>query len=103
MASLDDAGRTTNLHRMALDTAVRAIPAVGSASRVWNTEAWSSLSGTLEDKKADDVIAYSEPDDKLGKSPFWEAARKSKAFEKVVYPLASMEAKGVIPEGRGME
>ena len=37
---------------------------------MWNTEAWSSLSGTLEDKKADDVIAYYGPDDKLGKSPF---------------------------------
>ena len=29
MASLDDAGRTTNLHRMMLDTAATAIPAAG--------------------------------------------------------------------------
>ena len=33
------------------------------------------------DKKADDEVAYSEPDDKLGKSPFPKASRKSKAFE----------------------
>ena len=67
---------------------------------MWNTEAWSSLSGTLEDKKADDVIAYSGPDDKLGKSPFSLAARKSKAFEAVVFPLASVEESLEIPEGR---
>ena len=29
MASLDDAGKTTNLHRMMLDTAATAIPATG--------------------------------------------------------------------------
>ena len=29
MASLDDAGRTTNLYRMMLDTAATAIPAAG--------------------------------------------------------------------------
>ena len=101
MASLDDAGRTTNLYRMMLDTAATAIPQPPvSASRVWNTEAWSSLSGTLEDKKADDVIAYSGPDDKLGKLPFSDASRRSKAFEAVVYPLASMEERIEIPEGR---
>ena len=67
---------------------------------MWNTEAWSSLSGTLEYKKADDVIAYSGPDDKLGKSPFPKASRKGKAFETAVYPSASVEAKVEIPEGR---
>ena len=62
-----------------------------STSRVWNTEAWSSLSGTLEDKKADDEIAYSGPDGKLEKSPFRNASRKSKAFKTVVYPSASLK------------
>ena len=33
-------------------------------------------------------------------SPFLKASKKCKAFETVVYPSASMEAKGVIPEGR---
>ena len=63
-------------------------------------KSWSSLSGTLEDKKADDEIAYSGPDDKLGKSPFPKASRKGKAFEAVVYPSASMEAKVESPGGR---
>ena len=31
-------------------------------------------------------------------SPFLKALKKGKAFETVVYPSASMEAKGVIPE-----
>ena len=48
----------------------------------------------------DDVIAYCGPDDKLGKPPFPEASRKSKAFEAVVYPLASMEEQVEIPVGR---
>ena len=52
---------------------------------------WSSLSGTLEDKKADNEIAHSEPDDKLGKSPFPKASRKSKAFESCGVPSASMK------------
>ena len=33
-------------------------------------------------------------------SPFLEASKKYKAFGTVVFPSASMEAKGVIPEGR---
>ena len=33
-------------------------------------------------------------------SPFPKASKKCKAFETVVCPSASMEAKGVIPEGR---
>ena len=68
--------------------------------RVWNTEGWSSLSGTLEDKKADDEIAYSGPDDKLGKSTFPKTSRKGKAFETAVYPSASVEAKVGIPGSR---
>ena len=71
-------------------------------SREWKTKAWSSLSGILEDKKVDEMIAYSGPDDKLGKSPFPEASRKSKAFDAVVYPLASMEEKVEIPERHGV-
>ena len=67
---------------------------------MWNTEAWSPLSGTLEDKKADDEIAYYVPDDKLGKSPFPKASRKGKSFGAVVFPSASMEAKVEIPGGR---
>ena len=46
------------------------------------------------------MITYSGPDDKVGKSPFSEACRKSEEFETVVYPLASMEEKVEIPEGR---
>ena len=67
--------------------------------REWNTKTWSSLSGTLEDKKADDEIAYSEPDDKLGKSPFPKASRKSYS-KAVVYRLASLDEKVEIPGGR---
>ena len=54
----------------------------------------------MEDEKADDVITYSGPDDKPEKSPFAEAARRSNAFETVVYPLASLEERIEIPEGR---
>ena len=102
MASLDDAGKTTNLYRMTLDTATTVTPV--PTSRVWNTEAWSSLSGTLEDKKADDEIAYSEPDDKLGKSPFPKASRKSQAFESCGVPIGILGRESRDPKGqRGME
>ena len=43
-----------------------------------------SLGHWRTDKKADDVIAYFGPDDKLGKSPFPKAPRKRKAFESCV-------------------
>ena len=67
---------------------------------MWNTEAWSSLSGTLEDKKADDEIAYSE----LGKSPFPKASRQSEAFECCVVPIGILGRESRDLRGqRGME
>ena len=84
--SLDDAGKTTNLYRMTLDTAAAVTPA------------------TLEDKKADDEMAYSEPDDKLGKSPFPKPSRKSKAFESCGVPIGILGRESRDPRGqRGME
>ena len=67
MASLDDAGRTTNLYRMMLDTAATAIPAAGFSVESVEHRSLELIVGTLEDKKADDVTPYSGSDDKLGK------------------------------------
>ena len=75
-----------------------------STSRVWNVEAWSSLSGTFEDRKVDDEIAYSGPDGKLGNSPFPKAARKSKTFESRGVPIGILGRESRDPRGqRGME
>ena len=101
MASLDDAERTTNLYRNDVGHSSDSHPSHRFQRRECGTQKLGSQClGHWRNKKADDVIAYSGPDDKLGKSSFSEAARKSKAFEAVVYPLAPMEPKVEIPEGR---
>ena len=76
-----------------------------STSRARNTEAWSSQSGTLEDKKADDEIACSGPDDKLRKATNPEGIeRKSNAFENCVVPIGILGGESRDPRGqRGME
>ena len=62
------------------------------------------MSGTLEYKKVDDEIVYSEPDDKLGKSPFPKASRKSEAFESCGVPIGILGRESRDPtEQRGME
>ena len=55
---------------------------------------------TLEDKEADNEIACSEPDVKLGKSPFPKASRKSKAFENCGVPIGIYGSEGRDPIGQ---
>ena len=62
--------------------------------------AWISLSGTLEDKKTGDAIAYSAPDSKLRKVTVPEGIEEEQTFGAVVFPWASMEGKAGIPESR---
>ena len=67
---------------------------------MWNTEAWSSPSGALEEKKTGDEIAVSGPDRKLRKVTIPVGIEEEQTFEAVVYPSASMEEKIEIPEGK---
>ena len=61
---------------------------------MWNTEAWISLSGALEE------IAYPGPDSNPRRVTVPEGIEEEQTFEAVVYPSASMEEKAEIPEGR---
>ena len=94
MASPDDAGKTTDLYRMMLDTAATAIPAADFQRR----ECGAQKPGAHCLGHWRTVIAYYGPDDKLRKATVPEGSRKSKAFEAVLYPLASMEERIEIPK-----
>ena len=102
MASLDDAGKTTNLQRMTLDTAVRAIPAIGFEGE--SAEHKPGAHWDTGGHKADDEIAYSRPDDKLRKSLSPKASRKGKSIRDCGEPIAIYGSDGRDPrEQRGME
>ena len=62
MASLDDAGKTTILYRLRVDTAVTAIPTTSFnvervRHRILELTVWDT-----EDKKASNEIEFSGPD-----------------------------------------
>ena len=85
MASLDDAGRTTTLYRLKVYTTVTTIqPPVFNVERVRRRSLERTV-WTSEDKKPDSKLrVVTVPED----------------IEVQNIPSASMEAKGVIPEGR---
>ena len=73
-------------------------------SREWNTEAWSSLSGILEDKKADDVIAYSGPNSKLRKVTVHERIKEERSIRDCGVHIGVYGSERRDPRGqRGME
>ena len=88
MASLDDAGKTTNLHRMILGRERGTQKSGAHRLGHWRTRRLMTRSRIPGQTTSS------------GKSSFPKASRKSKAFETAVYPSASLEEKVEIPGGR---
>ena len=101
MASLDDAGKTTTLYCLKLNTAVMIIPT--TSFNVERMRHRSSMSGTSVDKKTDDEIEYFGPDSKLRNVTVHELTEEEQSHSELwCTPSASMERRD--PTGqRGME
>ena len=93
MACLDDAGKTTILYHMMLDTAVTAI------HRFQRRECGTQKHGAhcLGHCRRSRIPGQTANPKKLTVP---EGIKEEQTFEAVVYPSASMEEKAEIPEGR---
>ena len=104
MASLDDAGKTTILYRLEVDTAVTEIPTTSfNVERVRHRILELTVRDT-EDRKASDEIEFLGKTASSEKSPFQNASRKSESIRNCGVPIDVYGSERRDPRGqRGME